>query len=357
MTTNWKFDEEYLKSLLERSKKRLETTPLSSRKRKNLETDIRLFEQFLTNQYEGIDVKHLPLPKNIDDLKDKILKKMHKCYKTLGEPAIDWALSLDEDQFFYGFGSMEETELGIEDQAQLTIANYKKISPVFYKTSKQMLYPSGPSKIHIADFLDCSSYSHHVEITDEPILIVDPYEAPWIFNHELQHAVEELLGYKTNYYYQELGSHYVEPHFLERLYEQQGFIRDHDYKKRLQDTSDSISETENYLLVLKLFAQTDFKVSTDDFLSILSEYEEVPKEVLSYHTIATYYGEDEQSSLMYLFSYLKAIELYEESREYKGDHSVVLKPYLKSKKFQYTPPEEGYKVYEKFINRMEKLSK
>lgn len=357
MTTKWQFDENYLKDLIKKSEEKLKFPQLTQETREDIQQDIRLFDQFLAGNYEGIEVTNSPVPKNIHSLKRRILKQMKKCYKTLGEPAIDWILYLDEEQFFAGYGSFDETELNAPEQASLALKNYSKISQVYLRAATSLLYPNGPSKIHITEDLSSSSYCHYVTATDEPILIVDPTEAPWIFNHELQHGTEEVLKYNTPYFYTELGPHYIEPFFLERLYEHQGFIRSNDYQERLRHTEDRIFEVINYLLVLKLFAERDFNVSTDDFLSILAEYEETSKDQLYPQSMLRYLGNEEESSLMYLLSYLKAIELYEETRDLSEDCSTILTPYINTKKFNYTPPSEGCKVYEKYINRMDKLTK
>lgn len=357
MATQWQFDEKYLSDLIKKSEQKIKNPLLPKEAREDLQTDITLFKQFLTGAYEGIEVTEANIPKNIHSLKRQILKKMRDCYKTLGEEAIDWILYLDEEQFFMGYGSIDETELNAPEQASLALKNYSKISPVYLHAAVSLLYPDGPSKIHIPESLSSSSYCHHVAATKEPILIVDPTETPWIFNHELQHGVEVLLKYKTPYFYTELGPQYIEPFFLERLYEHQGFINTNDYQERLRQMEDRISEVTNYLLVLKLFAQRNFNVSTADFLSILSEYEETPKEQLYPQVMMSYIGNEEESSLMYLLSYLKAVELYEETKDSTKDISTVLTPYINTKKFNYTPPKEGYKVYERYINRMDKLTK
>ena len=54
-------------------------------------------------------------------------------------------------------------------------------------------------KIKQIHFAECDPYCHHSTITKSSFIIIDPDEAPCLFNHELQHAIEAKFKYKTSF--------------------------------------------------------------------------------------------------------------------------------------------------------------
>ena len=117
-------------------------------------------------------------------------------------------------------------------------------------------------------------------------------DAPWIFNHEMQHAIETYKRYKTNLFYTELGSQFMEISFLEQLYQQQGYINALDYASRITDTYDNLQTIKQYLEMILLFSKKNFQISTDEFIETLSDTSLVDEETLYYSLLAEYIDTD-----------------------------------------------------------------
>lgn len=350
----YKFDPNYIKMLLRKSEKKLSRT-ICPVERKNLQEEIELFRNFLQGNYEGIEISTPPIPKNLTKAKKQILSRLREVYKTLGEDTINWLLKLEKEKLFQGYNSTNQTKLDLPSQVLLTEDNYKRISPILYKQIKKLLRPE-QAKIQETT-LESSSYCHHVLVTDEPLLIINPSESPSILNHEVEHAGEILLKYLSNYYLQELGPMYMEHHFLERLYEQQGFLKEGDYAHRFQNLDEYIEDAASYLRLIKLFKEKNFSVSTEDFIKIISDYEMLSNEEVLPYVYEQSLGADEQESIMYILSILRAMELYDTSSSFEGDHLNLLKPDISNPNSSFHPPKEGIKVYKKYISKMQTMTK
>ncbi len=351
----YQFDQNYIKQLLRKTEKKLSRT-INTKERQELLCEIELYKNFLKGNYEGIEVSTPPLPKDLKKAQQQILLNMKSCYKKLGEDTINWLLQLETTDLFSGFLSSSQTTLDLTSQVLLTEKNYQRLSPILYKQIKRLLRPES-ARIQELSSLESSSFCHRTLVTDEPLIIINPNESPVILNHEIEHAAEILLKYRCNYYYQELGPLYMEHQFLERLYEQQGFLREYDYAHRFQNIDDYLQEANAYLRLLRKFKERDFSVSTEDFIRIISDYEMLDdKQVLPY-IYEKCIGDDEQESLMYILSYLRSIELYDASESYQDDHLKLLRADIANETSSFKPPQEGYKVYEKHIRKMQRMTK
>lgn len=354
MQTIYQFDPNYIKTLLRKSEKKLTRTACPT-ERKNLQEEIELFRNFLQGNYEGLALSTPPLPKDLTKAKNQILSRLKKEYKALGEDTINWLLKLETEKLFQGYTTTDQTQLDLPSQVLLTEENYKRISPILYKQIKKLLRPE-LGKLQETQ-LESSSYCHHVLVTDEPLLIINPTESPSILNHEVEHAGEILLKYLSGYYLQELGPMYMEHHFLERLYEQQGFLREDDYAHRFKNLDEYLDDATSYLRLINLFKTRNFSASTEDFVKIISDYEMLSEEQVLPYIYEHCLGEDEQESIMYILSILRSMELYDVSSSFEGDHLKLLKPDISNPNSRFQPPKEGIKVYKKYISKMQTMTK
>lgn len=351
----YEFDEQFLKETIKKGEKLLADQTLSKKRRGDIEDSIKTFQNFLNEDYE-LYPKEVPSPKNIHSLKNQLLQNMRFCYNHLGEDAITWMLYLADSDVFTIPTNYDETELSMDEQVSLTLRNYEKVSPAYLHLAQKIIGSTNPPQIHEADYLGDSSYVHDCAISHLPFIIIDTADAPWIFNHEIQHAIESLKRYKTNLFYTELGSQFMELPFLERIYEYQGFVNSEDYASRVVETQDRLTDLKPYLQTILLFAKKDFIIPTDEFIETFADTEDLDEEMVYYNLLAEYIDTDKNPDIYYTISYLKAIELYEHTMPLGLDAETILKPYLKRPKFNYQRPEEGPKVYEKFLNRMEKIT-
>ena len=356
MSNIYSLDEQFLKDTIKKGQKLLLNPNTSKKRKKYIKDSIKTFERFLEGDYD-LYPEDIPQPKNINSLKNQLLQNMRFAYTHLGEDAITSMIFLSETDIFYIPTDYEETELSMEEQVSLTLKNYKKVSPSYYAIAKQIIESKNPPQIQETEYLSDSSYVHECSISTLPFLIIDTMDAPWIFNHEMQHAIETYKRYKTNLFYTELGSQFMEISFLEQLYQQQGYINALDYASRITDTYDNLQTIKQYLEMILLFSKKNFQISTDEFIETLSDTSLVDEETLYYSLLAEYIDTDINPTIYYTISYLKAIELYGQTKQVDIDKEIILSHYLKRPTFEYKRPTEGVKVYEKYISDMDKKTK
>ena len=174
------------------------------------------------------------------------------------------------------------------------------------------LAKSGYTEDQISTILDTHKYPVHLAIV-----------AGYKYNPKI------LLKYLSGYYLQELGPMYMEHHFLERLYEQQGFLREGDYAHRFKNLHEYLDDATSYLRLINLFKTRNFSASTEDFVKIISDYEMLSEEQVLPYIYEQCLGEDEQESIMYILSILRSMELYDASSSFEGDHLKILNKYIK----------------------------
>ena len=61
---------------------------------------------------------------------------------------------------------------------------------------------------------------------------------------------------------------------------------------------------------------------------------------------------DIEEDMSYLYSYLNAIELREQVQSTNQDCAYILEPYLKTRKFAFTPSKEKFDIYRRFNEEM-----
>ena len=85
------------------------------------------------------------------------------------------------------------------------IANYKEHSKLYYEIAKHIIKIENPSQIQlITKSKKPASYCRHNFINHIPFIIINENDESWALNHEVQHAIEEIINYETPYFYDEL---------------------------------------------------------------------------------------------------------------------------------------------------------
>lgn len=347
----WSFDKDYLRDVIILGKKKLENKNLSRRKRQSIRIDIDTFERFLLDDFElkSSDSYAFSTPNNIDKLKDYILVKMKKQYDMFGVDAINFIIDLNDTGLFEeSKGISDITELSISEWVELIIKNYEKNLPKFVLPAREILLDDEVKQIQLIETED--SYCHYDYITDKSYILVNMTDAPCIFNHEVEHAIEEYFRYHTNYLYDELGAILNEMLFNEELYKLKGCLFFGDYDFRIDESAYLLNSVCDYFKVLLYFATRNFDVSTNEFVDTFVKYGIVDENnVLEYlsEDIATNYME---GNMGYLFSFLKAVELRELFINSNRDAFYILEYYLKNKKFVFRKPKDGFMLYNRYID-------
>lgn len=347
---NWNFDKEFFKTVVSQGKETLNSNNLSRRKRQSLRIDIETFERFIQGDFDFkfSESYRISLPKNIDKLKEYILTKMAKQYKTLGKELIIWLIALSEENIFNieSYGNNNISELTIDEQAELTIKNYEKNSHKYLEIVKKIICDKSIKQIQAA--IDVGSYCHHDSITGQSFVIVDQEGEACIFNHEIQHAVEMLYKYKTNPLFCELGPIYHELLFNDELYKSQGYLENGDYYFRIEEFDILLKSISEYLQVVLLFANKNFDISTNEFLNTFIDIEKIDPVLLEEYLREEVASSEKIEDMNYIFSFLKAIEL----KEKNNNQTEFLEHYIDRKKFNFNIPKDNFKVYERYIEEI-----
>lgn len=350
----WSFDKVYLSDAIAKGKEALASNKLSRRMKQHIRIDIETFERFIQDDFEfkSSSSYKVSLPNDIDKLKEYILSRMSKQYKMLGESLIKWVIDLSDARIFKDTysRSWDITEIPLEEQVELIIKNYENNSTKFLESAKKIILEPTVKQIQVLDF--CDPYCHYDAITQNSYLIIDTSETACLFNHEVQHAVENQLRYNTNRLYWELGPIYYEMLFNEELYKSKGSIKVGDYAFRLDDAIYLLDVLYGYLKILLLFAEKNFNISTKEFLNTFQTTKKIRPNLLDFYLREEVANDDLFEDMKYIFSILKAIELREKRINSATNQQEVLESYLKRKRFQFQIPQDGFKVYERFIEEM-----
>lgn len=346
----WSFDKEYLKKVIELGKKRLENNNLSRRERQSTRIDIETFSRFMNNDFElKSDSYNFSTPKNIDKLSEYILFKMKRHYDILGEDTIRFIIDLYEECIFEEVrGISDITKLSLEEQTELIIKNYERNIPKFVNPAKEILLDDSVKQIQVIDEDD--SYCHYDSITNKSYILVNMLDAPCIFNHEVEHAVEEYYNYPTHFLYDELGAILNEMLFNEEIHRLNGYLCEGDYDFRLDEASYLLNSVYSYFKILLEFASKNFNISTNELIDTFIKYD-----ITEENTILEYLSEDiatnyMEGSMGYLFSFLRALELRELFINKNNDSFYIFEHYLKSKKFVFRKPKDGFMLYSRYID-------
>ena len=274
---------------------------------------------------------------------------MKKQYDILGEDTIRFIIALYEEEIFEETrGITDITKLSMEEQIELIIKNYERNILKFVNPAKEILLDDRVKQIQVIDEED--SYCHYDSITNKSYILVNILDAPCIFNHEVEHAIEEYYNYSTHFLYDELGAILNEMLFNEEIYRLNGYLYEGDYDFRLDETDYLLKSVYNYFKIILLFAGKNFNISTDELIDTFVKYEGTSKMlVLEYlrEDIATNWME---GNIGYLVSFLKAVELRELFINNNQDSFYILEHYLKNKKFVFRKPKDGFMLYNRYID-------
>lgn len=347
----WSFDKNYLRTVIIEGKRKLESNALSREECKSIKFDIETFERFIMDDYESLDYGKKRIPKNIDRLKDYILRRMARQYKILGEGLINWILDLAEAEIFVDDFSedMKSTELSLEEISELTIKNYERNSDKFLPYVKRILLDDSIKQIQLVNSV--GSRCHHDDITGETYILYDVTEPTCVLNHEVQHAIERLLKYPTNILYCELGSIVYELLFNDELYKLKGDLQEGDFAYRITDTDDYFDSLYGYFQILLLFARKNFDVTTKEFLDAFLTIEEINPDLLEDYLREEIASDEKAEDMNYLFSFLKAIEIREKML-LKPQKEELLESYIKRRTFYFPKPTDDFRLYERYVCEM-----
>lgn len=363
MTTKWQFDREFLIKTINEGQLILKDPKTHKQQKPLIQADINDFNNFLNNNFNSSQNDTSTPPKDIEKLKSYILRKMQNQYKTLGEDVIRWAITLSAENIFDITGTTKnfkkkKSAISIEEQAELTLKNYKEHSKLYYEIAKHIIKIENPSQIQlITKSKKPASYCRHNFINHIPFIIINENDESWALNHEVQHAIEEIINYETPYFYDELGATYFELLFSDELYKHQGKISMNEYKDKIITTDRLIATNAIYFITMLEFARKNFDITTNDFINAFSQnYGINPKKTIKLlrNQIAT---DSIDEDINYVFSYLKAIELREKTTERKIDSAEILEPYINQQNFHFNIPEDKNKPYERFIEEVKAKTK
>lgn len=349
----WHFDKKHLNNIIVEGKRMLDVSELTRRMRQSIKIDIETFQNYILDDYEmkSLTSYNKTIPKDIDKLKEYILIKMKKHYDILGRDFIIWILNLaDSGIFEQNYCGEDTTELSTSEVVELTIKNYEKNFPKFLDFARKIILDDTIKQIHFHDGDD--SYCHHDSITGESYILIDSLSATCIFNHEVEHAIEDKLMYPTSRFYFELGPIFSEMLFNEELYKKKGYLESGDVEFRIDETDYLLDELFSYFNILLFLASKNFNLSTSEFLQLFSNYMELEPCLLVEYLREEIASDSMIENMTYLFSFLKAIELRELTMNSKSDMLYVFEHYLKNKKFYFHIPKDGYNVYSRYIEEV-----
>lgn len=346
----WQFDENYINNLLDRGFALLRDPEIPNDKKIRIRQDIKFFQEILKQNFEYFEKPEEYFP-SLEDLKRYVINKMRKQYELFGRKLINGIIALDNESIFDISDSFEQTDLSMDEQEKLTMRNYEKNSKFLLNYARGLFSSKPTSQIQCVENLNSSSYCYPSEIDNLPFLIVNPTEMPSILNHEVQHGVEDILGFNHPRFLSEEGSIFFELLYLDILFEEQNYLLRGDIH-RLNETSIQINYLSGYFEVMKEFARKNFQVSKSEFLEMFGEYFNVMKGNLGKALNDEIVSGEIDKDIMYLLSHLKAIKLRHYSKLSHDDAFEVLKSHVKTPIFESDNLTSDFEIYEEYINEM-----
>lgn len=357
MINKYQLNENYIKKSIRKGISLLKDTNIKASQKNGIMQDICFLKQLINNNTNN-QIKDEKSKYSLDKLKHITLAKMKKQLEVLSPNLIDWLIFLSQEKIFDKQYFYDKTELSIEKQEELTIKNYEQNSKILLKYAKEIFSPIPTRQIQLCyDDFDCASYCYYSIINELPFIIVNPLDAPYILNHEIQHGIESLLKLNTHDIYSELGPIFYEILFTNVLYSSQGFIMHGDFHERIEDACFQLESITEYLKILKKIYSCNFTLTTAEFKEIVIQTLEIPQKLLYQYLIDEVINDGFDNTITYLLSYLKAIELYNDSKKHKSDSFEVLKPYLSTNQFTFNIPKNASQLYTSYIDEMKQKVK
>lgn len=308
----WDFDYNYMQRVVDKGEKLLRKDDISKEDKIEIKYTIESFKLFINGIYDDEGI-YKTKNYSFEQLKHKVLYKMNREYNMLGDDFINNVLELDNILFDFSKETYPLYKLkSMDELSKESLYLYKKYLPFYYDTAKKIINnPNGLIKSSSGIF---SSYCLMSNYLDEPFLLIDPREDPYVFSHELEHAVEFKLKFNTNTLYHELG-----PMVVEKLYIEEMALNKEDgvtnaFISRIEDTENLLDIITFYFKAMKEFKTLNFRNITDEkFLNVMLDnyfitdnYTELQESVLDI---------DIMSILTYIVSYFKSIEIYNKFKE------------------------------------------
>lgn len=351
------FDRKFLRETREKGIRILQDGTLTSDELKVVKEDVEMYTRFLAGNFNLVKEPSMSFA-DIETLKSYVLLTMVKHYKLLGVDLLKWVINLNNEAIFENREkSYDFSDISTYEQAEDTLRLYRKYNRKFYDQAMEIYSYKSTCQVQEDYGLTSSSYCTFCSITNLPLIIVNPGKTPTVVNHETQHGVEYMLGFNTHELYKELGSITFELLSLDQLFKKRGFLYPTDYYTRINDMANSLSYLGKYFELLLDFSKDEFDIPTDIFIekacSKFGQEQDTIHEYLEKKLAVNLIGDD----LEYLFSYLKAIELRWEMLINKENGMQLLDSFLRSSTFTFVPPQNGVKVYEKYIRELDKKAR
>lgn len=364
-TSKWNFDKKLLEEGVSIGEKSLsdDNTPMSEKV--GIEQDLEFFYNMLSGNFsnesddlyycEDLDFEE-EKELSFKELKDEIIAKCIEYYCMLGSRAINLIIKIAEEEIFYIPDKFPIQTLTMDEQVEYTIKNYEKHEKDFLSKAKELLLIEKPRLIQMSKDEDISSYVHYSSVLEEPFIIVNPNERTSILNHEIEHAIElsKKIDNADNNIYCEVGSIYFELLFCDLLYEKGILKYSSDFQERVGDTANTIADLYPIFKFIKEIYKKGNSLSDDEFLKLCQDHLEINNlEVLQDFSDIRLTPEYIDEQIRYVFSHLKAIELREQTIRTKRSSKELLIESFK-KPLTYRNPDEKVKIYQRYLNEIER---
>lgn len=340
----WGFISDEFEQFIKQGYQILSNGQLNKNEIEYIRKEILTLENFGNN-----DLNDKKSKKIFGELKDLFLKEIMWLYYNLDKKLIDWLIELASAEIFNQEINMQNVKIPIEKQLDYTLRNYETYSKKLLSYAKDLFF-NKPNLIQIAE--NSSSFCEYFKIIEKALVIINPEEAGYVLNHETEHFIERQLGLPNNDPYLELGSIYFELLFTDLLYEKEGIL----IRGKIKDMGYDITVISEYLIVAKEFAKYNFQVSDEIFKKVFLEKIYIIPEELEEYLEKQLEDDNIANGLIYLISFLKAIELRELTLTSNEDSFDILKPYLQSKKLIFNPSTKLFSTYEKYIDEIKQKS-
>ncbi len=358
---NWHIDKKYFEESINKGYKLLKRNDLDKDYKRIINSEIKVFKKYLNNQFDYNDSSEMNYEKydnNIsielnDKIKNNALNKMKKQYKILGDNLIEYFKLLLKSNILEEKMGEDKTFVDINTQYEYTLENYKRHSNLLYQALINNMNKKDNILVESDNSLQYSSYCYYSHINDSQILVINPSDNCYNLNHELEHALENILGFNSGNYFQELGAISFEMLFLDLVYNINSYINSGDYEDRIFDMYWYLDELVRYFSLMQEFKKRDFNVSLSDFTKLIMEKMDIlDDEVLSF-VLEEILGDGKDASMLYLFSYLQAIKIRKFHYISNIDILDLIKNYLLTNKYYFNDIND-FKIYDEYFNTMNK---
>ena len=329
MSKKYEFDKQYFRKLISIGKNIMLNSSIKEEDKLMVAYDMNFIKKVVAGD-------SLAKEKNEDEenvLDNEIISKwilfLKRIYTQLGEKNINYLIDLSETNIFMGVPYDEDKIVSLEEQEFLTLKTYEKHSKKLLECAQKILSPYPTCQIHEVQNFGHSSYEFYSVLANLPFIVVDPTAGSYILNHEVQHGCEFILDINNNDLYIELGAILFELLNNDMFIEENGFIYAYSYGDRISDNNMFLKDLRVIFKIMKDLAKFNFVVSDEEFEKILDNHLKLTKKRnVKYYLTKEYSIYEIEESLIYLLSHLKAMELREQLRNFKGDKLNVLNKYI-----------------------------